>query len=416
MPWPPPTHIVSRPNCLSWNCSELISVVAMRAPVMPNGWPTAIAPPLTFSFSSGIAQVAVRRDHLRGERLVDLHQVDVVDGHTGQRQRLLGRLDRAEAHDLRRQARVTPVAHDARERRDAQLLRLRVGHDHQGGRAVVERAAVPGGHAAVRAEHRLEAGDALDGHAGAGPSSELTTRPFGQRDRRDLARPEAVGDRLFRQVLRADAELVHLLAGTFFRPREVLRGLAHRDVGCPARAVRARVVPLESPPWQTATVRASASANTGLWVSGHESELPLANRDTVSTPAEMNTSPSPALMACNAIRVVCRLDAQYLVTVVPGRCVVAQHDGDDAADVEALLTAGQAAAHHQVVDRGRVELRHLVQRGPHDLRGRSSGRMSTRDPLPARPIGERAAETMTASGMAQLLRRAGHGAGLRRDY
>ena len=26
MPWPPPTHIVSRPNCLSWNCSELISV------------------------------------------------------------------------------------------------------------------------------------------------------------------------------------------------------------------------------------------------------------------------------------------------------------------------------------------------------------------------------------------------------
>ena len=103
MPWPPPTHIVSRPNCLSWNCSELISVVVIRAPVMPNGWPTAIAPPLTLSLSSSMPEVAGRRDHLRGERLVDLDQVDVVDGHAGAGERLPGRLDRAEAHDLRGQ-------------------------------------------------------------------------------------------------------------------------------------------------------------------------------------------------------------------------------------------------------------------------------------------------------------------------
>jgi hypothetical protein len=32
-------------------------------------------------------------------------------------------------------------------------------------------------------------------------------------------------------------------------------------------------------------------------VSGSESLLPLTYRDTASTPAEMNTSPSPALMA-----------------------------------------------------------------------------------------------------------------------
>src|SRR5665811_798192 len=37
MPIPPPTHMVSRPNCLSWCWSELMSVVAIRAPVMPNG-------------------------------------------------------------------------------------------------------------------------------------------------------------------------------------------------------------------------------------------------------------------------------------------------------------------------------------------------------------------------------------------
>ena len=89
MPWPPPTHMVSRPNCLSWVCRELISVPVIRAPVMPNGWPTAIAPPLTLSRSMSMPEVAVARDDLRGERLVDLDQVDVADGHAGPLQRLL---------------------------------------------------------------------------------------------------------------------------------------------------------------------------------------------------------------------------------------------------------------------------------------------------------------------------------------
>jgi hypothetical protein len=33
----------------------------------------------------------------------------------------------------------------------------------------------------------------------------------------------------------------------------------------------------------------------------------------------MNTSPSPARIACIAIRVVCSDEEQYRVTVVPGR-------------------------------------------------------------------------------------------------
>jgi hypothetical protein len=40
------------------------------------------------------------------------------------------------------------------------------------------------------------------------------------------------------------------------------------------------------------------------------SELPLTKRDTISTPAEMKTSPSPALIACRAIRVVCSEEEQ----------------------------------------------------------------------------------------------------------
>jgi hypothetical protein len=55
---------------------------------------------------------------------------------------------------------------------------------------------------------------------------------------------------------------------------------------------------------------AAAASNFGFWVSGSESELPFANRDTISTPAEMNTSPSPARIACSAIRVVCSDEEQ----------------------------------------------------------------------------------------------------------
>src|SRR5437764_1117016 len=44
--------MVSRPMVLSRVCRSLISVVMMRAPVMPKGWPRAMAPPLGLSWSS----------------------------------------------------------------------------------------------------------------------------------------------------------------------------------------------------------------------------------------------------------------------------------------------------------------------------------------------------------------------------
>ena len=157
MPWPPPTHMVSRPICLSCQRSELMSVVVIRAPVMPNGWPTAIAPPLTFSLSHVDAEVGRARDDLRGERLVDLDQVDVVDGHAGPGQCLPGRLDRPVPHDLGGQGGESG-GDDPGQRRDAELAGPGVGHDDQRGGAVVERAAVAGGDRAVGAEDRLEPG------------------------------------------------------------------------------------------------------------------------------------------------------------------------------------------------------------------------------------------------------------------
>ena len=101
---------------------------------------------------------------------------------------------------------------------------------------------------------------------------------------------------------------------------DVLRGLAHRDVDVGDLAVlaagRAR---RRAPPSASLPLRSSAAANTGFLVSGQLSLLPLPNRLTHSTPAEMNASPSPALIAWKAIRVVCSDDEQYRVIVVPGR-------------------------------------------------------------------------------------------------
>ncbi|SKY88555.1 Uncharacterised protein [Mycobacteroides abscessus subsp. abscessus] len=53
--------------------------------------------------------------------------------------------------------------------------------------------------------------------------------------------------------------------------RPSLRGSCHSVAPCAAVAVRA-----------------SASAYSGLWLSGHPSEVPFGKRETVSTPAEMN--------------------------------------------------------------------------------------------------------------------------------
>ena len=50
-PIPPPIHIVTIPN---WEPRRFISLMICTvslAPVQPNGWPKAMAPPLTFSFA-----------------------------------------------------------------------------------------------------------------------------------------------------------------------------------------------------------------------------------------------------------------------------------------------------------------------------------------------------------------------------
>src|SRR5215210_818726 len=69
-------------------------------------------------------------------------------------------------------------------------------------------------------------------------------------------------------------------------------------------------------PLARSPVRSSASANFGLC--GPVSDAPYWKRLTVSTPPHRNTSPSPALIACPAIRIACSDEEQYRLTVTPG--------------------------------------------------------------------------------------------------
>src|SRR5207253_2703645 len=97
-------------------------------------------------------------DDLGGERFIDLHQVDVVDGHARPAQRLAARLDGPQAHDLGVEGRY-PAGDDAGHGTDPEVPGLGVAHHDHGGGAVVERAAVAGRHGAVWAEGVLERGE-----------------------------------------------------------------------------------------------------------------------------------------------------------------------------------------------------------------------------------------------------------------
>ena len=93
-PCPPPEQMAATPSPPPRRRSSCTSVPTMRAPEAPIGWPRAIAPPLTLTLSSAHAEHPHRVQRDRGERLVDLEQVDVLDREAGLLERRLGRVGR----------------------------------------------------------------------------------------------------------------------------------------------------------------------------------------------------------------------------------------------------------------------------------------------------------------------------------
>ena len=167
MPWPTPMHIVAAPRVPDGRAASWwTSVVRMRAPEQPSGWPRAIAPP------SGLTRVGVETElgddgeRLGGERLVELDDLELVELPAGPFEGQPQRRRRTDAHPARLDPGRGP-RHDARQRGqpvagDAVVA----GEQHRRG-PVVERAGVAGGDRPVGGEHRLELRQPLE--AGVGP-------------------------------------------------------------------------------------------------------------------------------------------------------------------------------------------------------------------------------------------------------
>ena len=62
--------------------SSCSSETTSRAPLMPSGWPSAIAPPFTFTFSRSRPSSRIDGEALRRERLVELDEVELADTST----------------------------------------------------------------------------------------------------------------------------------------------------------------------------------------------------------------------------------------------------------------------------------------------------------------------------------------------
>ena len=127
-PCPCPMHIVARPSLAPWSRIRCKSVVAIRAPLAPSGWPIAIAPPRRLTFSSLEPQQLEHGQDLNGERFVELEAIDLIEREPGPLERFLGRRDRPDAHFLGIDAGDGHGA-DAGDRLQPQLPGLFLGHD-----------------------------------------------------------------------------------------------------------------------------------------------------------------------------------------------------------------------------------------------------------------------------------------------
>ena len=187
-PWPPAAQMLIRPRPEPCSCRALARLATIRPPVAAKGWPAASEPPLTLSRSRSIAPsgfvaaeaVAAegrvlpglqRAEHLGGEGLVDLVEVEVAEAAADAVEHARHRVGRRHQQPLalvhvvdRRGLAVDEVGED----RQVALLRpLLAGQQHRRG-AVAERGRVGGGHRALgAAEDRAELGQLLRRGVGA---------------------------------------------------------------------------------------------------------------------------------------------------------------------------------------------------------------------------------------------------------
>jgi GNAT superfamily N-acetyltransferase len=141
IPCPPPMHAVARPYFLFRRPSSCVSVSKSRVPVMPSGWPSAIAPPFTFVFSRSSPSSFSTARVLTGERFVHFDEIDLIEFQSGDLEGLPRRRRWAHSHVGRIHADGRPGDH-SRDRLQALFLHRRFRRQDQGRAAVHDAARV----------------------------------------------------------------------------------------------------------------------------------------------------------------------------------------------------------------------------------------------------------------------------------
>lgn len=171
--------------------------------------------------------------HLRGERLVQLDDVQIGEREARPRERLLRRRDRTDPHDPRRDPGHRPRT-QAQHRAETEPLRDLWCCDDAGGRAVVLAGGVPRGHGRLgvlcghdrpesgeRIEARILTGVLIDRHR------RRTTATVRDLDGNELVVEAPQVARRHRPAVRLQREAVLLLPRDAVLPTEVLGGLDH---------------------------------------------------------------------------------------------------------------------------------------------------------------------------------------------
>ena len=221
-PWPTPTHIVAIP----YRPAAATELVEQRHDEPRTAHPERVADRDRAAVDVHALlvdpEVAHHRERLRGERLVQLDEVDVLDRDPRAVEQLADGRDRPDAHHGGIDAR-DGRADEGPERLDAEIPGALLAGDHECGGAVVDPARVPGRHGAVLAERGSQARELLGGRV---------------RPRVLVVLELAGGDQLVGEaalrlrgcpaLLRTERERVLILARDVPALRDVLARLPHR--------------------------------------------------------------------------------------------------------------------------------------------------------------------------------------------
>ena len=217
---------------------------------------------------------------------------------------------------------------------------------------------------ALLAEHRVEALQRLERHAGARAVVLADHGAVAQRHRGDLALEEAVGDGLLGAVLRRDAPLVLALTGDAAQGGDVLGGLAHRQVDVGQQALLARVGPglvalgdllaAGGGPGELGVLVVTGGATGAGPVGVLRDALDATGDEDVALAGLDRVVGHPRGLHGRGAEPVDRRARQP---------VEAGEHGDDARHVGPVLARRLGAAPVEVLDQGRVELGDLGQRG-----------------------------------------------------